>query len=183
MSDDRGIFTLANGVTLLRLLLTWPAGYLIITGVGTANVAALAIFLGAALSDGLDGYLARSRNETSKVGQLLDPVVDKVLGITVFAALVLKGALPAWALWVLVGKETLLLLGGLFMLGVRKDVVAARSLGKVTTVVLFFGIALILAGFGSVGRSLTLVGVALSVVAGVDYAILALRSSVSAGKA
>ena len=176
MLENGRVFTLANGVTLLRLALALPAGYLALAGgEGAGRVAALAVFLAAALSDGLDGYLARSRNEVSGFGQLVDPIADKALGIAVMGALVLRGSLPAWALWALVIKEGLLVLGGGVILRTGGRVIAARLPGKIATVVLFTGIAALLAGLEALGRPVVLAGVGLSLVAGVDYAVRVLR--------
>src|SRR5690606_1061169 len=97
------------------------------------------LFLVAALSDGLDGYLARSRGEVTRLGQLLDPVADKVLGIGVFAALVYRELLPAWMLWTLVAKEAVQLAVGALLLTWGRQVSSARVLGKVATVALFSG--------------------------------------------
>lgn len=170
MEERTKVFTIANALTLLRLVLALPVGYLIVTGErGVANLAALAIFIVAALTDGLDGHLARARGEITKLGKLLDPIADKVLGLTVFAALALHGSLPAWALWTLIGKESVLLFGGAAILGSGGSVSAARFLGKISTVVLFIGFTLVLAGFGLFGEAVVLLGVALSLGAGIDY--------------
>jgi len=177
MREGWNVWTVANGVSLARLVLVWPVTLVILGSERGASLPGLALFLVAAVSDALDGYLARRLGEVSKFGELLDPVADKALGIAVMGALAAKGALPWWALWLLAGKEGALVLGGAVLVGGRKEVVAARTLGKAATVVLFAGLAVELAGLLAFGRSVVIAGVLLSVAAGVDYALLAARKA------
>jgi cardiolipin synthase (CMP-forming) len=73
---------------------------------------ALAVFLLAAASDVADGWLARRMHQSTRLGQLLDPLVDIVFNLTLFAALSLSGLLPSWVAWVAVARYSLLLVGG-----------------------------------------------------------------------
>lgn len=66
---------------------------------------AIIIFLAAALTDILDGHIARSRNQVSSLGALLDPVADKLLVSAVLIALVEKHLAPAWAVVIILGRE------------------------------------------------------------------------------
>jgi len=170
--------TAANGVTLLRLLLTAPLIWAMVSDRGWL---AVALFLIAAASDGVDGYLARSRGESSPLGKLLDPVADKVLGIAVLATLTLHGRLPSWMFWALAAKEALQLLGGLILLAAGRPVPAARLSGKAATVVLFTGFALAMVGW-PLGTWVTGAGVLLSLGAGVDYAFVAAKGVCSRSK-
>lgn len=170
----REVFTIANLITLARLMLCAPIFYLLWTG--GDQVLIIALFLAAALSDLVDGYLARSRNEVSTVGKLLDPVADKVLVVGTVLALALRGSIPLLWLILLAAKELAMLLGGLLLLGKAQRVIAARPLGKIATTVLLTGIALLLVGFEPIGRSITGVGTLLSLTAGLDYLFLLMRS-------
>ena len=82
-----------NAITLLRLLLTPVIAMLLVE---RYYVAGFVIYVFAALSDGLDGYLARRFNVTSRVGALLDPVADKLIVICASFALAWQGLLPLW---------------------------------------------------------------------------------------
>lgn len=168
------IFTWANAITAIRLLAFLPVTYFLVRD-GLPNIPALVVFVAAALTDGLDGYLARRLGEVTELGQLLDPVADKILGLTLFGALVWLGVLPIWLLAVLAAKEFTLLIGGSVLLRFGRQVVAARTLGKVTTVLLFTGFALILAGETSVGFFLTVAAVISSLAAGIDYGMQVFR--------
>jgi len=66
---------------------------------------ALIVFLVAALTDFLDGFIARRRKQVTRLGQLLDPAADKILTSSAFIALVELGLMPAWMVVVIVGRE------------------------------------------------------------------------------
>lgn len=172
--ESHGPWTWANFVTFLRLILAFPIVWLIIGDSSPIRWPAFFLLAIAASTDGLDGYLARSRGEISDLGRLLDPVADKVMGIGVFAALVYVGLLPTWLLWTLLIKELVLLIGGAVLLGAEGRVVSARPLGKWATVILFCGFLALLLGIHRLGLWTTYVAVFLSLAAGVDYALLAI---------
>jgi cardiolipin synthase len=73
------------------------------------NGLALLLFALAALTDFLDGYLARNIRSTSKVGQYLDPIADKVLLCVVFIALGVSGRVPLWFVAIIFGRDLALL--------------------------------------------------------------------------
>jgi cardiolipin synthase len=75
---------------------------------------ALGIFVVAGALDGVDGWIARRFNQGSILGSYLDPLADKVLVAATAVALGLTGGLPAWAVAVMVGRDVLLLGGGLY---------------------------------------------------------------------
>ncbi len=175
-------WTSANLITLSRAILSVPVVWAIVQGDGS-SWAALILFVIAAATDGLDGYVARSRGEISRFGTLLDPIADKVFGLLVFISLVWVDALPISLFYILALKELMLLVGGAVLLRGADRVVSARSLGKIATVVLFIGFGGILAGMSTLGTWLASLGVALSVAAGIDYAVLAWRSALSARNA
>lgn len=89
--------TLPNAITLLRLLLVPVFAWLHATD---RPLAALIVFIAAAASDGIDGFLARALNQRSALGAILDPLADKVLGLTALIVLVTSGTMPAWFLGV-----------------------------------------------------------------------------------
>jgi CDP-diacylglycerol--glycerol-3-phosphate 3-phosphatidyltransferase len=123
-------WNLSNKLTLFRigaiplvalLLLFFP-------GRGTSFAAAL-IFLLAAISDGLDGYVARRRNTVSDVGKLLDPLADKLLVCTALIMLIPLGRVDAWIVAVIIGREmAVTTLRG--VAASEKVIIAANRLGK-----------------------------------------------------
>ena len=98
-------FTWANIVTLLRLFLAPVFLVVVLTGEGTNVAAALAVFALAALTDWLDGYLARRYGEVTSHGAFLDPLADKVLTTSAFVALYMYDVVPLWMLVILIARD------------------------------------------------------------------------------
>jgi cardiolipin synthase len=98
---------LPNAICVLRILLTVPAVIAIARG---AHGAALACFAVAAISDGLDGYLAKRNGWTSELGRFLDPLADKLLLVAVFIACAWNGLVPAWLAAAAIARD--LMIGG-----------------------------------------------------------------------
>lgn len=102
----------------------------------------------AALSDNLDGYIARHYDQVSRLGQLLDPTVDRLVVFTTLVVLVAVGALP-WPLAVLIVVRELLLVGLLLLLRVRGfGSLPVNYLGKIATFALVFSFPFLLVGHG-----------------------------------
>ncbi|HSE92967.1 MAG TPA: CDP-alcohol phosphatidyltransferase family protein, partial [Methylomirabilota bacterium] len=82
---------------------------------------ALAVFVGAALTDLLDGWVARSRGMSSRLGAFLDPVADKLLLTASFVTLTYLKAVPFWITAVVISRDMMLVVGALtmHMVGVR----------------------------------------------------------------
>ena len=90
---------------------------------------AVGIFLVAALTDILDGHLARRRNQVSKLGKLLDPIADKLLISAALIVLVEKDLAPAWAVVIILGRE--FIITGLRSVAAADGIVIeAQSIGK-----------------------------------------------------
>lgn len=97
--------TVANMITILRLLLVPVVIYALVTGhMGLA----FAGFVIAGLSDGVDGFIARNFNQRSELGAYLDPMADKLLLVSVFVMLGLMGELPAWLVIAVVSRDALI---------------------------------------------------------------------------
>lgn len=91
---------------------------------------AIAIFLAASLTDILDGHLARSRQQVSKMGALLDPIADKLLVSAALIVLVEKHLAPAWAVVVILGRE--FIITGLRSIAATEGIViSAQKVGKI----------------------------------------------------
>jgi cardiolipin synthase len=101
---------LPNLICLFRLALIWPVATALQAG---EHALALGLFMAAAVSDGLDGYLAKRFNWTSELGKLLDPVADKLLLMTVFIEAAWLGLVPWWITAAAVARDVLIGLGAL----------------------------------------------------------------------
>ncbi|MBI4322662.1 MAG: CDP-diacylglycerol--glycerol-3-phosphate 3-phosphatidyltransferase [Candidatus Omnitrophica bacterium] len=134
---------LATQLTLLRILLTFVImGLLYVPGLFAKSLA-LALFLVAAATDWLDGYVARRLQHVSPFGILLDPIADKVLVIGLLAAFVQLGLIRAWMLLVIVLRE-LLITGVRLYAASREVVIPAATEGKHKTVSQMVAITLVL---------------------------------------
>ena len=94
---------LPNGLTLVRIFLV-PILVAVLLTKYNVLVAAL-IFLAASLTDLLDGYFARKREQVTTLGILLDPVADKLLISSAFISLVQLQIVPAWMVVIIIGRE------------------------------------------------------------------------------
>lgn len=142
----------ANRVTILRMVFIpvflvamlgeWPAFFPAPERWAAVQPwLAAVIFVIVASTDAVDGYLARSRNEVTTFGKLIDPLADKLLVTAALFALVDLDQLPGWIAIVMVSRE--LIVTGLRMVAVAEGkVIAASSYGKVKTVAQITAIAL-----------------------------------------
>lgn len=132
------ILTAPNVISAVRLLLVPIYLGLLFAG---SDIAALVLFSVAALTDCLDGQVARRTNQVSKLGKLLDPAVDTVLMFTGVLGVVIIGRLPVWFAVLIFAREIFLLVGGGILLK-RFDIrVPVVYPGKVATTLLFIGFA------------------------------------------
>ncbi|WP_454190628.1 CDP-diacylglycerol--glycerol-3-phosphate 3-phosphatidyltransferase [Paenibacillus sp. Marseille-Q7038] len=104
---------------------------------------AVIIFIVAASTDGIDGYIARKHNLVTNLGKLLDPLADKLLITAVLVSLVEMGSVPSWMAVVIISRE--FAVTGLRQVALLDgSVVAASSWGKVKTVTQIIAISLLL---------------------------------------
>jgi CDP-diacylglycerol--glycerol-3-phosphate 3-phosphatidyltransferase len=96
---------LPNSLSLVRIFLVPLLVVILLTKLQGNEVLCAAVFLLAALTDLLDGYLARVRQQITELGQLLDPIADKLLIAAAFISLVELHKAPAWMVVVILGRE------------------------------------------------------------------------------
>ncbi len=135
--SDR-IFTVPNLISTIRLCLVPVYFVLLLNGY---DIMATFLFALAAGTDWIDGQIARRTNAVSRLGQLLDPAVDRVLMLAGVAGLFIVGRLPLWIILVVFVRDLGLLLGGAFLLKRYRVRVAVVFPGKVATTFLFVGFA------------------------------------------
>jgi CDP-diacylglycerol--glycerol-3-phosphate 3-phosphatidyltransferase len=177
--------TLPNLLGLFRLLVTPVIAVLILWPFPGSGLLAFILFVPAALSDLLDGWLARARGQVTTLGAFLDLTADKVLVAALLIALVEPGLAPAWLVIVILVRE--FLVGGARQVAATEQLlVGSQVAGKAKTVVTLVAIGLLLLAFDAqtdgptatigigvlaetVGTWLLLAGMALAIVSGVDY--------------
>jgi CDP-diacylglycerol---glycerol-3-phosphate 3-phosphatidyltransferase len=136
---------LPNALTALRILLVPILLVVLLTRSPHGLVLGAGIFGLGVVTDYLDGYFARRRNQVTKIGILLDPLADKLLTTAAFIALVELEAVPAWMVVIIVGRE-LLVTGLRNVAAARGLLIPASSLGKGKMVAQVVAIFLLLLG-------------------------------------
>lgn len=131
-----------NMLSILRLFLV-PVFILVFLFEGDQKTIAAIVFIIASITDVLDGYIARKYNMSTKTGQLLDPLADKLMQIAVVVSLLCAKMVPLWFVLVLASKELLMILGG-FFLYTKKTFVKSNVFGKANTVVMFCAMVILL---------------------------------------
>lgn len=159
----RRILTVPNALSLLRLAMVPVVVLLLFI---RADAAAVTLFVLAAMTDFLDGVLAR-RSHPTLVGKILDPVADRLMLSSAAVVLAVRGILPFWAVGILVGRDLLALLGGL-LFG-RK--ISVNWVGKAATALLMVGVALLIFSPGALGETIFYAGFGLSLLAALMYVV------------
>ncbi|HLO86480.1 MAG TPA: CDP-diacylglycerol--glycerol-3-phosphate 3-phosphatidyltransferase [Nostocaceae cyanobacterium] len=161
--------TLPNWITFSRLLGIPFLLYGLYNPTSQVKWICLTIFLIAALTDWLDGYLARKLNQISDLGKFLDPLVDKFLVLAPLLVFVELGKIPAWGVFIILARE-------LAIAGWRVNqptITGANIWGKLKTVSQIIAIAFLIAPLSANWQIPTLItfwaAVALTVISGVIY--------------
>lgn len=163
------ILNLPNGLTFLRLILTPVVVMFLLDG---AFFWALMVFLVAGVTDGLDGFLARSMRESTEFGRILDPLVDKIFLGSSFITLAFLGRLPIWLAGIAVGRDLMLMIGSCILYATSGRLGYPPSLiGKLSTFLqVFTVVAVMIMAEGDVRLDPLFWGAAASSVAsGFDY--------------
>lgn len=134
------IVNIPNALTAVRLLLAFPCAWAIYSGDYTI---AIVIFFVAFLTDFLDGTIARRCNQSTEFGRILDPIADKTFVILAVLAIFFRGLVPVWFLGVIIGRDVLILLGGLYAMRRIHVVIPSNNFGRAAVVTI--GLSLMVA--------------------------------------
>lgn len=170
---------LPNVLTLSRILLIPVFVVLFSTPTPERSLWAASVFVIAAVTDLLDGYLARRRSQVTKLGRLLDPIADKLLILSGLFLLVGLGQVPAWVAIVITGREVAVT--GIRAIAANAGIVIeAERLGKYKMVFQVVAITLLIMANAAVpglefafalGMALLYVALVLGVVSGAGYLV------------
>lgn len=137
------LWTLPNRLSILRILFIPVIVFFISTQEDGLLLASCLLFIIAGITDGLDGYLARKMNLTSKLGLYLDPIADKLLVSSVLITLTYYHQIPLWVTLILVGRE--FLINGLRAFYAMEGIaIYPSSSGKIKTALQLIGISCVL---------------------------------------
>jgi cardiolipin synthase len=137
---SKRVFTIPNLLSLIRLFLL-PVFFVLLVQYEN-NVLAFIVLLVASLTDLVDGSIARATHTVSKLGQLLDPFVDRVFIVVGIIAIFVSGRVPLWILLLLLGRDAVMLVLTVYQKRRFNRDFEVIFLGKITT-------ALVMAGFCS----------------------------------
>lgn len=135
------VFTIPNIISFIRLCMI-PLFFVLVFQ--KQDIAACVIFAIAAGTDFVDGQIARRTHCVSKLGQLLDPAVDRLLMISGVLAVFITGRVPLWVIVFVVARDLLLLGGGAFLIKKYRIRIPVIYPGKVATTLLFIGFSALL---------------------------------------
>jgi cardiolipin synthase len=179
------IYTVANMITVIRLLLVPFFFVLLITREGRYDTLAFVVFVIASSTDFLDGMIARRTGSVTAIGKIIDPLVDRLLIAAGVVGLYVLDRLPLWIVLVLVLRDVYLLYGA-WVLERHGRVLPIVFIGKATTMVLLVAFSALIIGPHlvfpggitalQVGGYLLYVGLALSLATAVVYSIHARRA-------
>ncbi len=168
--EKERIYTLANLLSVSRLLLLPFIVLCLTANTPGYNRLALLLLLLAAFTDYLDGVAARRRNEISQLGKILDPVADKLFLGGLGLVLVLLRDLPVWFVTLFVIRDILILTAA-YLLFLNRDIVLTSNwLGKITTFVLLMTLVVYTISWERVEMPLAYLGGSLVIASGIIYA-------------
>lgn len=177
---------LPNALCIVRMLLAPLVAWLLMRG---AYGATLAVFFVAAVTDALDGFLAKRFNWTSELGKMLDPLADKVLLVTVFITLGLLARIPFWLMLLVVARDVVIGAGAFAFRMLYGPIHGAPTIvSKLNTLVqIVFVLAVVATSAGLLPDSrlvapLAWLMVATTVVSGADYVLTYGRRAAAASR-
>ena len=170
---------LANKLTIFRMILVpliviasflWTD--ISVFGITVSMIVMDAIFIIASITDKLDGYIARSRNQVTTFGKFLDPLADKILVLAAMVILVEAGKIPAWIPIIVLARE--FLVSGYRLVAVEKGgkVIAASIWGKLKTVTQMIAIIFAFIDVNAYGAFLTTELTGISLILNISATVL-----------
>lgn len=146
--NKKEILTKSNLLSTFRLLLGIPIFFMVyqINNSQTTRYFTLGLMVIAALTDVLDGYLARKYNEITELGKIIDPLADKVVvGVVVFQLFRID-EIPVYYLLIIIARDLMILLGGIFVSRKIGKVLPSNIIGKIAVISVALFVLTIVAG-------------------------------------
>jgi cardiolipin synthase len=130
------ILAAPNLISLSRVCLAPIAGYFLFLSDSNSSLIALSLIILAGITDGLDGYLARRLDRITPLGVALDPIADKLFAAILVVSLILFRGFPYWLATAILGRDMLILLGGLIIRRKHEVILPSNLTGKYTFAVI-----------------------------------------------
>jgi len=137
------ILTVPNVLSVIRLAMVPVFLVLILRG---QDGFALLVLVISSITDYLDGLIARTFKQISRLGQLLDPAADRLFIFAALIGLAARGVIPWWLFLVIVGRDAMLLVLGLVLANHGWGPLPVHHLGKLATLCLFYALPILMLG-------------------------------------
>lgn len=137
------IFTIPNVLSMIRLAFIPVYFVLLLTG---EYGWALVVVAGSAITDFVDGFIARRFDQVSRLGQILDPAADRLFILTTLIGLAWVGIVPWWLVALIVGRDLLLIVLGVVLANHGFGPLPVHQIGKMGTFAILFALPVLLLG-------------------------------------
>ena len=141
--SDR-VLTIPNVLSFVRLVLVPVFAVLIVL---EYDLAAIAVLMISGYTDYLDGWLARRWGQVTRIGQLLDPLADRLYILTTLLGLAYRGIVPWWLVILLIARDAVLTVSLLALTPAERNPLEVNFLGKAATACLLYAFPLLLLGY------------------------------------
>lgn len=147
MIKQNQILTISNALSFSRFLLVFPV-WISLNNFHdeTYRLITFILCIVAAITDFLDGYVARKRNEITEFGKIIDPLADKILVGVIAIKLYVIGELSGYFLLIIVLRDAIIFVGGILISLKLKKVLPSNLLGKITVTLIGFVFLTVIAG-------------------------------------
>ena len=139
------VYTVANGITFLRLILTLV--FLVLFVMRVERLMALSCYIVAALTDFLDGQVARRTQTVTWLGKIMDPIMDRILLATGVIGLAVVEEIPLWVCVFVISRDAIMAIGALILQTKQKRPLDVCYVGKIATACLMAGFCDMLVGY------------------------------------
>lgn len=147
MTNRSQILTISNSLSFFRLLLFIPLWFTLDhLNDNNFRIITFALCIIAAITDFLDGYVARKRNEITEFGKIIDPLADKVLVALIVIKLYLIGEVNSYYFLIIILRDIIIFFGGIIISLKLKKVLPSNLLGKITVTSIGLVFLLIISG-------------------------------------
>ena len=132
--SKKNIFTISNLVSILRMILVLPTAIYLskINENDSYRIIVVLFFVGAYITDLLDGFLARKFNQITEFGKIIDPLADKVFVTMIVFQLFWMDVIPPYYFWIIILRDLVIFIGGIFVSKIIGKVLPSNLLGKIT---------------------------------------------------
>ncbi len=124
----------SNLISISRMLLVIPTAYFLsqINEVESYRLIVILFFVGAYITDLLDGFVARKLNQITEMGKIIDPLADKIFVMMIVFQLFWMEEIPTYYFWIIILRDIIIFTGGIYVSKIIGKVLPSNLLGKIT---------------------------------------------------